>query len=53
MGGVESKAPPPFDLTCCRDLMREFMYNTAAERGRGGRGEGGEGREREHVCVHI
>lgn len=46
MGGVDSKAPPPFVPTCCRDLIREFMYITATERGEEREREGGTVRER-------
>ena len=46
MGGVDRRATPPFTLACWRDLIREFMYITAAEKGREGR-EGGRG------CVHT
>ena len=53
MGGVASKAPPPLAATCCSDLIREFMYITATERGE----RGGRRREEEaHVrvwCVCI
>ena len=61
MGGVDSRATPPFPLACWRDLIREFMYITAAEKeggrvgGRGGGREGGrEGEgERKGVCVWV
>ena len=36
MGGVKSKGPPAFIPACCKDLMRECMYITAAERRREG-----------------
>ena len=61
MGGVDNKAPPGLALTCCRDLIREFMYKTATERGEreGGRrgergcGEGRGGGTSTNVCVRI
>lgn len=50
MGGVASKAPPPLAATCCSDLIREFMYITATERGERERErEGGGGGTR--TCV--
>ena len=33
MGGVDNNGPLAFVPTCCRDLIREFMYITATERG--------------------
>ena len=68
MAGVVSSGTPALPLVCWRDLMREFMYTTAAERERreggwreGERERGGRGgeqgrcteRDGESVCVYT
>ena len=55
MGGVDNKATPPLLLTCCRDLIREFMYITATEREIEGEREGGGQGEREGggMCTNV